>query len=105
VPGGKVVAVCEDDQAEPFQAFEVFGNGVEIFLGGAAFELGGDLFGGPVAGGSAEQVADGVELGFMENSDKTPYGASSGQRELCLLVETSQYDNRRYEYESTHPRL
>jgi hypothetical protein len=105
VPVGEAVAGFGDDEAEPFEAFEVFGNGVEFFLGGAAFELGGDLFGGPVAGGSAEPITDGGELGFMENSDKTPYGASSGQRELCLLVETSQYDNRRYEYESTHPRL
>jgi len=29
----------------------VFGKGVELVLGGAACELGGDLFGGSVAGG------------------------------------------------------
>ena len=29
-----------DDEAEPFEALEVFGNGVEFFLCGAACELG-----------------------------------------------------------------
>jgi hypothetical protein len=62
VPGGEAVALFGDDEAEPFEAFEVFGNGVEFFLGGAAFELGGDLLGGPVAGGGAQQVADGGAL-------------------------------------------
>ena len=56
--------VFRNDEAEPFQAFEVFGDRIEFFLGGAAFELGGDLFGGPVAGGGAQQIADGGELGF-----------------------------------------
>ena len=64
MPVGEAIARCGDDEAELFEAIEVFGNGVEFFLGGAAFELGGDLFGSPVAGGSAEQVADGGELGF-----------------------------------------
>ena len=49
--------VFRNDEAEPFQAFEVFGDRIEFFLGGAAFELGGDLFGGPVAGGGAQQIA------------------------------------------------
>jgi hypothetical protein len=64
VPVGEAVAVFGDDEAEPFEAFEVFGDGVEFLLGGASCELGGDLFGGPVAGGGAEQVADGGEMGF-----------------------------------------
>jgi len=35
VPVGEAVALCGDDEAEPFEAFEVGGNGVEFFLGGA----------------------------------------------------------------------
>ena len=54
MPIGEAVAGFGDNEAEPFEAIEVFGNGVEFLLGGAAFELGGDLFDGPVAGGSAE---------------------------------------------------
>ena len=64
MPGGEAVAGFGDDEVEPFEAIAVFGNGVEFFLGGAAFELGGDLWGSPVAGGGAQQVADDGELGF-----------------------------------------
>jgi hypothetical protein len=53
-----------DDVAKPFEAFEVFGDGVELFLGVFAGELGGNLGHCPVAGAGAEQVANGGELGF-----------------------------------------
>lgn len=71
MPVGEAVAVFRDDEAEPFEVFEVFGNVVEFFLGGAAFELGGDLFEGPVAGDGAEQVVDGGELGFRLGGPST----------------------------------
>ena len=56
--------VVADDKTELFEAIAVFGNGGQFFLRDAAFELGGDLFGTPFAGGSAQQVADGSELLF-----------------------------------------
>ncbi|WOD37089.1 hypothetical protein [Nodosilinea sp. E11] len=46
-------------QAKPFQAFEVFGDRIQFLLGILAGKLGSDLGDGPVAGGGAEQVADG----------------------------------------------
>ena len=42
MPGGEAIAGFGDDETEPFEAFEVFGKGVELVLGGAAFERGGD---------------------------------------------------------------
>ncbi len=35
MPVGEAVALFGDDEAEPFEAFEVFGDGVEFFLVGA----------------------------------------------------------------------
>ena len=60
------VAAClvVDNETEPFQTLEIFGNGIQFFLCSAAFELGGDLGGAPFAGGGAEEVADGGELFF-----------------------------------------
>ena len=57
MPVGEAIALCGNDEAGPFAAFKVFGDHVELVLGGAAFERGGDWFGGPVAGGDAQQVA------------------------------------------------
>ncbi|NJL56764.1 hypothetical protein HC928_17640 [bacterium] len=42
VPGGAAVAVFGDDEAEPFEAFEVFGDVGQSLLSGATFELGGE---------------------------------------------------------------
>ncbi|MEM9091945.1 MAG: hypothetical protein AAGC93_24815 [Cyanobacteria bacterium P01_F01_bin.53] len=64
LPVSDVAFVLSNNEAEPFQAFQVFVNSIELFLGDVAFELGGDLLGCPVAGGGAQQVADGGELGF-----------------------------------------
>lgn len=49
MPGGEAVTGFGDDQAKPFDAFEVFGDRGEFALSNAAFELVGDLFGGSVA--------------------------------------------------------
>ena len=53
-----------NNEAEPFEAFEVFGNGIQLLFSNVAFELGGNLLGAPFAGGGAQQVADGGELFF-----------------------------------------
>ena len=53
-----------DDEAKPFQAFEVGGDRIEFFLGVFAGELGGNLGHGPLASAGAQQVANGGELGF-----------------------------------------
>jgi len=64
VPVGEAVALLGDDHAKPLQALQVFGDGVQLFLGVLSGELGGDLGHGPFAGGGAEEVADGGELLF-----------------------------------------
>ncbi|MGB3669530.1 MAG: hypothetical protein WA984_05435 [Phormidesmis sp.] len=61
---GKSAFRLSNNEAEPFKAIAVFTDGIQLLFGDVAFELGGDLFGCPFAGGSAQQVADGGELFF-----------------------------------------
>ena len=64
VPVSNIAFRFVDDEAEPFEAFEVFGDVGKLFLSNFAFELGGNLFSAPFAGGGAQQVADSGELFF-----------------------------------------
>jgi len=59
---GDAAGVVTEDEAEPFEVFEVGGDGFEFCLGDVAGELDGDLFGAPFAGGGAQQVANGGKL-------------------------------------------
>jgi len=43
VPVGNGVFGFGNEEAEPFEAFEIFADGVKFFLGDVVFELGGDL--------------------------------------------------------------
>lgn len=51
---GDVAFGFGDDEAEPFEAFEVFGDGFELLLCDIACELGGNLLSTPFAGGGAQ---------------------------------------------------
>ena len=56
--------MLENNKTEPFKTVEVFSDGFKLLFGDVAFELGGDLWGAPLAAAGAQQVADGGELFF-----------------------------------------